>query len=160
MTTTDRYLDESHPLYRDTPRADDAAKTIAERAAFVCEMLWQFGPPSTFGCDQDSERFVAHGLGASVPPLTDAVGADEVKRDEAKTIIRAFVAARSEHRFDKGQADRICRAIHRAWMCAVIARHPRAGRFGTLTDALRRGRFTEAQMNLAKRLVAEVGVAA
>jgi hypothetical protein len=27
----------------------------------------------------------------------------------------------------------------------------------TLTDALRRGRFTEAQMNLAKKLVAEVG---
>ena len=77
--------------------------------------------------------------------------------DEAKAIIRSFVAARSSHAFDKGQADRICRAIHRAWMCAVIARHPRAGRFGTLTDALRRGRFTEAQMSLAKRLVAEVG---
>jgi len=150
-------LDESHPLYRDTPRAETPAKSIADRAAFVCEMLWQFGPPSGLACDQDSERFVAHGLNASVPPLTDAIGADAAKRDEAKALIRAFVSARSSHPFDKGQADRICRAIHRAWMCAIIAKHPRAGRFGTLTDALRRGRFTEAQMNLAKKLVAEVG---
>ena len=130
--------------------------SIPARAAFVCEMLWQFGPPSTLGCDQDSERFVAYGLGTAVPLLSDAIGADAAKRDEAKAIIREFVAARSTHAFDKGQADRICRALHRGWMVAQIRRHPRAGKFQTLTDALRRGRFTAAQMDLAKRLIGEV----
>ena len=112
------------------------------------------GVASNFGCG------VAYGDARGEHLLNTRagqLGADAAKRDEAKAIIRSFVAARSSHAFDKGQADRICRAIHRAWMCAVIARHPRAGRFGTLTDALRRGRFTEAQMSLAKRLVAEVG---
>lgn len=149
-------LDESHPLYRDTPAPAAEAHTIASRAAFVCEMLWQFGAPSTLGCDQDSERFVAYGLGTAVPLLADEVGADPAKRDEAKAIVRGFVAERSTHAYDKGQADRICRAIHRGWMVATIRRHPRASKFYTLTEALHRGRFTQAQMDLAKRLVAEV----
>lgn len=88
--------------------------------------------------------------------MADAVGADKAKRDEAKAIIRGFVAARSEHAYDKGQADRICRAIHRGWMRAMIAKHPRAAQFGSLCDALRRGRATEKQVAFAKRLIAEV----
>lgn len=153
----DRYIDESHPLYHDTPAyVAPAPRTIADLAAAVCAQLWQFGAPSTLACDQDSERFVAHGLAFTVPALVDAVGADAAKRDEAKAAVRGFVAARSEHRYDKGQADRICRAIHRGWMVAMIGRHPRASKFHTLTTALHRGRFTDAQMALAKTLVAEV----
>ncbi len=154
--TADRYLDESHPLYREHPAPEAPDMSVAGRCAFVTEQLWQFGPISQIVCDDDSIRFIAHGLAASVPGVIDAVGADKAKRDEAKAIIRAFVAARSDHAYDKGQADRICRAIHRGWMVAMIHRHPGADRFYTLCEALRRGRATEKQTAFAKRLIAEV----
>ena len=130
--------------------------TLSGRCAFVTEMLWQFGPVSQIVCDDDSIRFIAHGLAEAVPGVVAAVGADAAKRDEAKAIIRGFVAARSDAASDKAQADRICRAIHRGWMRAMIERHPRAAQFYTLTDALRRGRATEKQVAFAKRLIAEV----
>jgi hypothetical protein len=130
--------------------------TLSGRCAFVTEMLWQFGPVSQIVCDDDSIRFIAHGLAEAVPGVVDAVGADAAKRDEAKAIIRGFVAARSDAASDKAQADRICRAVHRGWMRAMIAKHPRAAQFYTLCDALRRGRATEKQVAFAKRLIAEV----
>ena len=156
MYDHDTYRDESHPLYRDTPAAEAPDMTLSGRCAFVTEMLWQFGPVSQIVCDDDSIRFIAHGLAEAVPGVIDAVGADAAKRDEAKAIIRGFVAARSDAASDKAQADRICRAIHRGWMRAMIERHPRAAQFYTLTDALRRGRATEKQVAFAKRLIAEV----
>ena len=156
MYDHDTYRDESHPLYRDTPAPAPVDMSIPARAAAVCEMLWQFGAPSQIVCDDDSIKCIAYGLAATVPMLVDAVGADAAKRDEAKAIIRGFVADRSDAASDKAQADRICRAIHRGWMRAMIAKHPRAAQFYTLCDALRRGRATEKQVAFAKRLIAEV----
>jgi len=150
------FIDESHPLYREpAPDAPDAA-TVTARAAAVCDCLWQFGPPSEFGIDEESARWVATCLASSVPRLIEVVGCDEARRDEAKAAVRAFVAARSREAYDREQADRICRAVHRGWMVAMIRRHPRADRFHGLTSALLRGRFTKAQIELAKRLVDEV----
>ena len=156
MYDHDTYRDESHPLHRDTPAAEAPDMTLSGRCAFVTDMLWQFGPVSQIVCDDDSIRMIAYGLAEAVPGVVAAVGADAAKRDEAKAIIRGFVAARSDAASDKAQADRICRAIHRGWMRAMIGKHPRAAQFYTLTDALRRGRATEKQVAFAKRLIAEV----
>ena len=156
MYDHDTYRDESHPLYRDTPAAEAPDMTLSGRCAFVTEMLWQFGPISQIVCDDDSIKCIAYGLASTVPMLVDAVGSDAAKRDEAKATIRGFVADRSDAASDKAQADRICRAIHRGWMRAMIAKHPRAAQFYTLCDALRRGRATEKQVAFAKRLIAEV----
>ena len=156
MYDHDTYRDESHPLYRDTPAAEAPDMTLSGRCAFVTDMLWQFGPVSQIVCDDDSIKCIAYGLASTVPMLVDAVGSDAAKRDEAKAIIRGFVADRSNAASDKAQADRICRAIHRGWMRAMIGKHPRAAQFYTLTDALRRGRATEKQVAFAKRLIAEV----
>ena len=136
--------------------ANAAPATIPAAVAAVMAMLWQYGPPSQFGCDQDSEKAVAYGLAATVPVLCDLVGDDEARRDEAKALVRAAVAARSAHPFDKAQADRICRAVQRMWMVARIRRHPRAAGFGSLLAALRGARATAKQVAFAKQLIAEV----
>jgi hypothetical protein len=134
-----------------------APTTIPEAVAAVLAMLFQFGPPSTWaGVDPDSEKIVAYGLAATVPRLCDLVGDDTARRDEAKRLVQEGVTKHSTHTFDVGQGERLCRAVHRAWMAATIQRHPRADRFGTLVEALRRGRYSEAQRALALRLIAEV----
>lgn len=136
---------------------DDATTTLPEAVTASVEALWTFGPPSAYaGVDPDSERVVAYALAPAVQRLVALVGADAAKRDEAKALLRAEIARRSEHRYDRGQADRLCRAVQRGWMVAVIRRHPRAERFQSLVDALNRGRYSEKQRDLALKLIAEV----
>ncbi len=86
----------------------------------------------------------------------DSFAAPPGSSDEAKALLRGEIARRSEHRYDRGQADRLCRAVQRGWMVAVIRRHPRAERFQSLVDAINRGRYSEKQRDLALKLIAEV----
>jgi hypothetical protein len=46
--------------------------------------------------------------------------------------------------------------LRRSAVLRALARHPRREKFSTLTRAIARGRFTQAQWTLAKKLAAEV----
>lgn len=68
----------------------------------------------------------------------------------------AFVCSGDEYA-SKEVAGRFMSFVRRTKVLAAIARHPRAGKFYTLTEAIGRGRFTKAQWTLAVKLASEAG---
>jgi hypothetical protein len=68
----------------------------------------------------------------------------------------AFVCSVDEYAA-KEVAGRFMSLVRRLKVLSAIARHPRANRFYTLTDAIGRGKHTKAQWTLALKLASEVG---
>ena len=118
--------------------------------------LFTFGPPSGIQLDPDSQKIVAWATHAATVALVREIGDDEAIMKATCALIRTCVAVRSTDAYDVGQGERICRALHRGWIVARVSRHPRAGTFRSLIEAINRGRATLAQMRLAGRLAAEV----
>lgn len=61
---------------------------------------------------------MAHGVAEQIGVAARAIGSDRAALDATKTRVRVLVSARSESLFDEGQANQICRGLHRAWMTA------------------------------------------
>lgn len=122
----------------------------------IISALWTFGPPSGITLDPDSERIVAYAAHAATVALVRELGDDEAAMKAACAAIRSAIAAKSTDDYDRGQGERICRALHRGWIVARVGRHPRAGHFRSLLEQVSKGRATVAQMRLASRLAGEV----
>ena len=136
---------ENDPLPPAHPRIDRAIAA-----------LWTFGPPSGITLDPDSQRIVAYAAHAAAVDLARQIGDDEQAMKATCAAIRAAVAAKSTDPYDRGQGERICRALYRGWLVARVNRHPRAGNFRTLLEQISKGRATDAQLTLARRLAREV----
>ena len=122
----------------------------------IISSLFYFGPPSGITLDPDSQKMVAIGVHLATVAAVDAIGDDEQTMAATCAAVRAAVAAKSDDAYDRGQGERICRALRRGWICARVSRHPRAGHFRTLLEQVSKGRASDAQMKLAARLAAEV----
>lgn len=68
----------------------------------------------------------------------------------------AYVCSGDEYAA-KEIAGRFLSAVRRIKVLRAIGRHPRGGKFYTLTEAIEKGRFTKAQWQLAVKLASEVG---
>ncbi len=138
------------------PGENDPLPPAHPRIDRVITALWTFGPPSTITLDPDSQRIVAYATHAATVELARAIGGDEATMRATCAAVRAAVAAKSTDAYDRGQGERICRALHRGWLVARVNRHPRAGTFRSMLEQISKGRATDAQLALARRLAREV----